>query len=930
MMTIQFTGDLPIWAGLLLALVVGALSWRYYNRESFDLPRHLRWFLPFLRSLAFILGIMLLTGPVLQHRKTIGELGRVQIYVDASSSMTLHDRHMPIGRKLKIAEALGWIAPGSIDTTLIDAADEIAHARLELEGRLDVDEEASAEVVDAAIEGFTKSLTNILPKLTPNLADRLRQDVLEPLATESDVGEDSNEVTATPGKLASAVTLCRNLEEEVRNVFEESLQARLRAGDHSIRSALTLFDETPRWQRAELALGETTARVVEQLKQRHDVSLLLLEGERATPFIATVANGDDEASGSEPANFPMAAGFSGWTDLSSGIVSSQKGVHTSIDAEMNDSPAVSTGQPQTAIVLVTDGQHNAGPSPLQTARLLGGQGMSFYCVSMGADETAADIALIGLEHPELAFAKDRIRGVMTLRDSVQPGKPFVAEIRHGDEVLWQQQLLTQNVAERRVEFEFGIEELIDRLGAQLESDVNLHLLPLQLTAAVSPLAEEAETGNNERSMRLAAILQSNSVLILDGRSRWETRYLRNAFERDERWKVNTIVAGARTDEATLPRGEHDGQFPADRESLFEYELVILGEIASELFASHELQWLRDFVEIRGGGLIFVDGQRGSLKQLSDENLGSLLPVEWSAAPIAARPTSLQLTDKGAVTSALRLVVGEAPNRRFWGKLPPPHSLIAVEPLAGAEVLVEADVNGQLHPAIVWQRFGAGKVLYLSFDETWRWRYKAADTWHQRVWNQFAKFVMPKPFAVSDEFVSIDTGAISYAAGDSVDIRVQLLGLDGKPDNSPTADALIWDGAEVVGTVGLAADPDVPGLYHGRSATLPEGNYEVSVRAAGYTTTALKARSEFVVLPPESGELAQTAANVELLKQMSNASKGVYLREEELGRLPELLAPLSSGRVVESSIVIWQSYWWFCAMILLLALEWILRKQAGLL
>ena len=69
---------------------------------------------------------MLLTGPVLQYRKTIGELGRVQIYVDASSSMTLRDRHMPLGRKLKIAESLGWIAPGSIDTSLIESADELA------------------------------------------------------------------------------------------------------------------------------------------------------------------------------------------------------------------------------------------------------------------------------------------------------------------------------------------------------------------------------------------------------------------------------------------------------------------------------------------------------------------------------------------------------------------------------------------------------------------------------------------------------------------------------------------------------------------------------------------------------------------------------------------------------------------------------------
>lgn len=925
MTTLQFTGELPVWLGLLLALVVGALSWRFYNRESFDLSRRLRWFLPLLRALAFFLGIMLLTGPVLQHRKTIGDLGRVQIYVDASSSMTLHDRHMTLGRKLKIAESLGWITPGSVDTAIIDAAGELAQARLELHGQLKIDHEPNAEAIKAARDDFNKSVTDVLSKLTPNLADQLRKEVLAPLASEGGEGEDdSSKATALLSKLTAAARSCQILEHKARSDFEESLQVRLRAGDSSIESALTLFDETSRWRRAELALGETAADVVDKLRERHNVSLSTLDGERATALNLAITEEDDETSESERTS------FSASTDLSSGIIASQQGIAASLDVESDDSTIVPAGQPQTAIVLLTDGQHNVGPSPLQTARLLGGQGVAFYCVSIGADAAAADLALIGLEHPELAFAKDRIRGVMTIRDSVEPGKPFVAEIRHGDEVLWQQQLLTQNVAERRVEFEFEIEELVDELGAQLESDVKLHVLPLQLTASVSPLADESETGNNARDMRLAAILQSDSVLILDGRSRWETRYLRNAFERDERWKVNTIVAGSTTDEATLPRGEHDGQFPPDREALFEYDLVIFGEIAADLFATHELQWLREFVEIRGGGLIFVDGQRGLLKQLSDENLGSLVPVEWSTAPIAARPTALQLTDKGAASSALRLVVEEAPNRRFWTKLPPPHSLIAVEALPGAEVLVEADVNGQPHPAILWQRFGAGKVLYLSFDETWRWRYKAADTWHQRVWNQLAKFVMPKPFAVSDEFVSIDTGAISYAAGDSVDIRVQLLGLDGKPTNSATADALIWDGAEVVGTVGLAADPDVPGLYHGRSASLPEGDYEVSVRAAGYSTSALKARSEFVVAPPESGELAQTAANVELLQQMANASKGVYLREEELSRLPELLDPLSSGRVVESSTVIWQSYWWFCAMILLLALEWILRKRAGLL
>jgi hypothetical protein len=157
-----------------------------------------------------------------------------------------------------------------------------------------------------------------------------------------------------------------------------------------------------------------------------------------------------------------------------------------------------------------------------------------------------------------------------------------------------------------------------------------------------------------------------------------------------------------------------------------------------------------------------------------------------------------------------------------------------------------------------------------------------------------------------------------------------MGLDGTPAVGATADALVWKDGQVVSTVSLTADPDVPGIYRSRTGALPGGEYEVSVRAAGYSESVLKARSRFVVLPPESGEMEQTVANETLLQQMAAASGGGFLREEQLHALPDLLSPLSRGRVVESDTLIWQSYWWFAAVVILLTAEWVLRKRAGLL
>ena len=952
MTSLRFVGDLPMWLGLLLAMIVAVLSWRYYRRESFDLPHRLRWFLPLLRSLAFFLGVMVLTGPVLHHRTIIGELGRVQVYLDTSNSMTMQDRHMSPGRKLLVAEQLGWLSPGKVDATLLKLADELSDARREFVKQTSSDNNTNvgrallpveevegtgksarptgnptAANVQKAAQAFLDRLKSMQSRLPQSVAEQFTTELLPPLETFAASNLAESDATVSPPIALAKV--CELIEASIHEAFHEAVAEIIESGDESIRSALTLFDETPRWRRTELGLTDSAADILASLREVHDVDVLMLNGDQAV--VQNIASTDSD-SPAQNAILPIAearsnsteVAFANLTDLSTGIVSSQKGISKTNDAESSTTP------PQTAVVLFTDGQHNAGPSPLQTARVLGGQGVAFYCISVGATQQAADLAVIGLEHPQVVFQKDRVRGAMIIRDQMPAGKSFVAQISHADEVLWQEQLMTQNSVERHVEFEFAIDELVERMGAQFASDVEQHALPLAFQASIVPLPEESETSNNQRTIRLAAITESYKVLLIDGRSRWETRYLRNVYERDEQWRVNTVIAGPGTDNATLLRGDQDGQFPADRDALFEYDMIIFGEVSPELLTEAEFTWIREFVEIRGGGMVFIDGQRGRLRELTEQNLATLLPVDWLPEVIASKPTALQLSDKGATESALRLAVDDQQNRRFWLELPAPHTLSVVEALPGAEVLVEVDAAGRQLPAMVTRPFGAGRVLYMAFDETWRWRYKVADTWHQRVWNQLARYVMPRPFAVSDEYASLDSGPVSYDFGDSVDIRVRLMGLDGKPSSNATADALVWKDGRIISTISLDPDTDVPGIYRGLSPALPEGEYEVSLRASGYSESVLKARTQFVVLPPESGEMSQTAANEDLLKQMATASGGAFLREEEMGKLAALLSPLSNGRVVESDTLIWQSYWWFAAIVTLMTLEWMLRKRAGLL
>ena len=68
----------------------------------------------------------------------------------------------------------------------------------------------------------------------------------------------------------------------------------------------------------------------------------------------------------------------------------------------------------------------------------------------------------------------------------------------------------------------------------------IRTIPLSFQVIVDPIENETETENNQLSFSIDASRRKNQLLILDSRPRWETRYLNNLFERDERWEVSCV------------------------------------------------------------------------------------------------------------------------------------------------------------------------------------------------------------------------------------------------------------------------------------------------------------------------------------------------------------------------------------------------------
>lgn len=1104
MTELRFLGEWGVVAPLAVSAAAAAGAWYLARRDTRGRPGAARWLLPLLRAVAVLLAALMLSGPVLHHRRLIGEMIRLKVVLDGSRSMGLCDPAMDPGRKLLIAHRLGWTEAGPLDTAPAQAADRLQRARdavagLEAPGREAEAGPAARAFAEAAAEAAAElgrarpaTLKAMAPKgailyerwdqvpgqavreLTEHpsyrgkpsrsewltvfearddpasqYGDRLRGYLLPPATGEytfwiagddncelwlsssedpalksriarvqnwasygnweqegeqksrrirleggqryyvevlhkegegesfvavgwqmpdgtmerpipglrlapfaaplggapgapgidpvasfkSDIAEPAARLAAKDAAAArkeivdGLATLSRASaawERDLRAAFTRHASEVAESGDPAIRGVLERFDRTPRWQRVLSLLWEGRTPVLAELASAHDVELDLLRDRELVPLWRSRAGRLDDAAELPAVVRDAPAGRA--TDLAAALAGAQ-GPEKRGGAAAD--PKKEPDAQRLAVLLISDGAHNDGEPPVQQARVLGAQGVPVFAAGFGAERAPEDVALADLEAPTTIFHKDRVRGRVWIKDDLKPGRPFTVRIKAGDRVVWEKELKGEGTHLRSVPYDFPVEDLSRETEAPAEGVAVVRSgVGLDLEASVAAAEGDTEPGNDARAFRVFAVLQRYRALMIEGRPRWEWRYLRNLVERDEKWELRSVLAS----DTGLPRGNGPEQFPATREALFAFDLVILGDLAPSVFQPAEIEWIRDFAGDRGGGVMLIDGQRDGLRAWTQGPLGALLPVDWTDEKRAGFPASLRLTRAGARWAALDLASGGRPNEEVWSKLRAPHWVAPVRARAGAETLVEAvwpGANGAAAPALVHRAYGAGKVLYAAFDDTWRWRFDVADLHHARYWNQVALAMMEAPYAVKDKLVSLDADAPSYRPGERALIRARLRDHEGRALVNAQVTAVLMRNGTRLGALPMASD-GAGGAYRAMSAPLEEGEYEVRLEVRGVPESDIRVKTSFRVLPLDRGELTDLGANEPLLRELASAGRGLYVREENLDEAVAALKPLSRGRIVESETVLWQSFGWFGVIVLLLTIEWIVRKREGML
>ena len=661
---------------------------------------------------------------------------------------------------------------------------------------------------------------------------------------------------------------------------------------------------------------------LESLQNTHQVDVIAFSSGEPT---LVWSSSDEEPA---PSGFELMPDGQG-TDLASGMGTTLATVASLASDEVQLPPQASADR--AALVVMSDGRDNTGNAPFELAERLESTGIAVHSFGLGSEDEPNDLGIVNVIRPENVASDGRLAGEVVLRSlgslQDQDNTERVLRIEANGKVVWQT-TVSGNAPLQKIPFDLDVAGILSEINGDNPRGVRRNSVVMDLRAAIDPPDVDTNAKNNASPFRVSASTRDRRLLIMDGSSRWETRYLRNLFERDPSWTVDTVLFGKGTDQPTVQRGEEPGELPNTREAMARYDAIIMGEVPPDQFRNTDANLLRDFVT-RGGGLILIDGQYGRLRKIAETELPELVPVNYldeeRTVVSSVRPTNL-----GLDRPLMNLWGDKTAVEELWENLPAPASTAILDPQEGTEVLANSiTADDRTSPWLVTRMFGSGRVFYLAADQTWRWRYKVADRFHARFWNQLLAAVMQPPYSAADDYLALGTDKVEYDAGDSSLIRVRIQDPKGKPVGDATVDALLMSGDQIVATVPLTVDDPARGTYQGKTPPLESGAYDIRIRASGFDSNALQASTPIWVGTPDLVELDRVSLSKATMQQIAESGGGKYFHESSGDDILDTLKPLSSGSVIESDILIWQSFYWFWAIVILLAAEWWLRKRAGL-
>jgi len=570
-----------------------------------------------------------------------------------------------------------------------------------------------------------------------------------------------------------------------------------------------------------------------------------------------------------------------------------------------------------AVLMLTDGDWNLGPSPIGVATRFRDQEIPIYSIVTGQDQPIADLSLEEVTAPAYGLFGEQIAIPFTIQSHLPRDVSTEISLMSNREVLASKKITLPANSRLRDSIMWYPREV---------GEFNLRLdFPVEV--------DEALRDNNSADFHIAVRVVKLSVLVVDSQPRWEYRFLRNALARDPGVDLNCVLLHPKI----APGGGRDylSSFPGSREMLSRYDVIFLGDvgIGEHQLSESDAELIKGLVEQQGSGLVFMPGRRGNHLSLMNSELNELMPVVLDDE----RPKGIGMNNESVLTLSnlgrghllTRFDGDEMVNDQIWKMLPGFYWSTAVtKSRPGTEVLaVHSELRNQFGriPLLAIRNAGRGKVLFMGTDSAWRWRRGVEDKFHYRFWSQVARWMAHKRHLAEKEGIRLSFTPETPKVGDRVFMQATVLDEAGFP---------LEDGevnGEIISPGGQGEQLELTeveggwGVYSTEFLPQEGGAYQIKIDSPEHDR---ELETKIVVSLPKREKLGRPA-NRPLLAEIASITQGEIANTDNLDEIIQKISVLPEPQPAELRTRLWSNPWWGGTILLFLVIYWTGRKLSGL-
>jgi uncharacterized membrane protein len=583
--------------------------------------------------------------------------------------------------------------------------------------------------------------------------------------------------------------------------------------------------------------------------------------------------------------------------------------------------AESTSLPLGAIVMLSDGADNAGGIDLATIAAIRRQRIPIHTVGFGKEHPDRDIEIADAVVPARALPDSKLTAHVTLQGWGVSGQKTKLTVKDGSKVLASQDVVFKENGQLQTE------AVVFNCGTAG---------PKTLEISVDPVGGEENQLNNKITRMVNVEARKPRILYVQGEPVWEYKFLRRAIEDYPDIGIEIPSMLRTTENKILRQGIRDPKeledgFPVKPEELFTYQAMIIGGVEASYFTAAQQQAIHDFVDRRGGGLLFIGG-RASFSDGGWQNspLADLIPVQLPSNRGTFHQqvfSKVVLTQAGAQSVLCRLDENPATNAKRWETIPQINNYQDLgEPKPGATLLLQVQSpSKRTQPLLVTENYGRGRTVALATEGTWRWKMwlDHSDKTHATFWQQmFRHLVTDTPGQVQ-----ATTPKSVLSDDNKVSIRATVRDKQYKPVINAKVQARFLGPEGASATVELTPVPLEEGIYTAEWTAEKPGSYVTEI-IAGHEQEEIG--RDVVTFRREDGvaENFHTSQNRELLEKLSEQTGGRYYKPDEASKLANEISYSEAGITSRETRDLWDMPIVFLLALGIRASEWVLRRKWG--